>query len=125
MGGASVGGPTPTRRSHATVGRGVHALKQRRVAAVKAPITPANIIASINSIPMLNGTNFKSWQENLPIVLGVMDLDLALRIDSPTPLNDQSTPRSKEGYGKVGEIKSHVYDDHEESHSRSIPEHNV
>ncbi|KAI6682979.1 hypothetical protein NL676_028892 [Syzygium grande] len=58
-------------------------------------ITPANITASINSIPMLNGTNFKSWQENLLIVLGVMDLDLALRIDSPTPLNDQSTSDQK------------------------------
>ncbi|KAI6675746.1 hypothetical protein NL676_003652 [Syzygium grande] len=59
------------------------------------PITPTNITASINSIPMLNGTNFKSWQENLLIVLGVMDLDLALRIDSPTPLNDQSTSDQK------------------------------
>ncbi|KAI6697895.1 hypothetical protein NL676_018014 [Syzygium grande] len=58
-------------------------------------ITPANITASINSIPMLNGTNFKSWQENLLIVLGVMDLDLALRIDSPTLLNDQSTSDQK------------------------------
>ncbi|KAI6705862.1 hypothetical protein NL676_008824, partial [Syzygium grande] len=58
-------------------------------------ITPVNILDSINSIPMLNGTNFKSWQENLLIVLGVMDLDLVLRIDSPTPLNDQSTSDQK------------------------------
>ncbi|KAI6701123.1 hypothetical protein NL676_015447 [Syzygium grande] len=54
-------------------------------------ITPANITANTNSIPMLNGTNFKSWQENLSIVLGVMDLDLALRTDSPPPLIDKST----------------------------------
>ncbi|KAI6668705.1 hypothetical protein NL676_007239 [Syzygium grande] len=53
---------------------GGHALKAQRNAAA---ITPTNITASINSIPMLNGTNFKSWQENLLIVLGVMDLDLA------------------------------------------------
>ena len=38
----------------------------------------SNINVSINSIPMLNGTNFKTWHENLQIVLGVMDLDLAL-----------------------------------------------
>ena len=54
-------------------------------------MTPANITANINSIPMLNGSNFKSWQENLLIVLGVMDLDLALRVDSPPPLTDKST----------------------------------
>ena len=52
---------------------------------------PANITANINSIPMLNGTNFKSWQENLLIILGVMDLDLALRVQSPLPLTDEST----------------------------------
>ncbi|KAL0307882.1 UNVERIFIED_CONTAM: hypothetical protein Scaly_2560000 [Sesamum calycinum] len=39
-------------------------------------MAPANITASINTIPMLNGSNFKSWKENLKIVLGVMDLDL-------------------------------------------------
>ncbi|KAK6160726.1 hypothetical protein DH2020_004107 [Rehmannia glutinosa] len=57
--------------------------------------TPANITTSINSIPMLNGTNFKSWQENLLIVLGVMDLDLAIRTDSPPPLTDKSTSDEK------------------------------
>ncbi|XP_071724622.1 uncharacterized protein [Rutidosis leptorrhynchoides] len=51
----------------------------------------ANITASINSIPMLNGTNFKSWKENLPIVLGVMDLDLALRTDPPVDITKAST----------------------------------
>ena len=55
----------------------------------------ANITANINSIPMLNGTNFKSWQENLLIVLGVMDLDLALRVQSPPPLTNESTSEQK------------------------------
>ncbi|KAM7460289.1 hypothetical protein LguiB_036337 [Lonicera macranthoides] len=62
--------------------------------------TSANITASINSIPMLNGTNFKSWQENLQIVLGVMDLDLALRIDSPPPLTDKSTSEERKDLEK-------------------------
>ena len=44
----------------------------------------------INSILMLNGTNFKTWHENLLIVLGVMDLDLALRVSSPAPLTVES-----------------------------------
>ena len=57
--------------------------------------TPTNITANINSIHMLNGINFKSSQENLLIVLGVMDLDLTLRIDSPAPLTDKSTSDEK------------------------------
>ena len=56
---------------------------------------PVNITTNINSIPMLNGTNFKSWKENLLIVLGVMNLDLALRIDSPLPLSNKSTSVDK------------------------------
>uniref|UniRef100_A0A6N2MTR1 Integrase catalytic domain-containing protein n=1 Tax=Salix viminalis TaxID=40686 RepID=A0A6N2MTR1_SALVM len=54
-------------------------------------INPANITASINSIPMLNGSNFKSWKANLLIVLGVMDRDLAF----PPPLKDESTSDEK------------------------------
>ena len=56
---------------------------------------PTNITANINSIPILNGSNFKSWQENLLIVLGVMDIDLALRTDHPFPLTDKSTSDEK------------------------------
>ena len=40
----------------------------------------ATISANLNSIPVLNGTNFKDWKENVVIVLGCMDLDLALSI---------------------------------------------
>ena len=47
---------------------------------------------------MLNGTNFKSWQENLHIVLGVMDLDLALRVPSPAPLMDKSSSDDKKHF---------------------------
>ena len=38
---------------------------------------------------MLNGTNFKVWKEAVEIVLGYMDLDLALRTERPT-----STPEA-------------------------------
>ena len=41
----------------------------------------AIISANLNSIPILNGTNFKNWKENVLIVIGCMDLDLALRIE--------------------------------------------
>ncbi|XP_074301650.1 uncharacterized protein LOC141633059, partial [Silene latifolia] len=41
------------------------------------------VSANINMIPMLDGTNFKYWKENVMIVLGCMDLDLALRDERP------------------------------------------
>ncbi|XP_061368868.1 uncharacterized protein LOC133311781, partial [Gastrolobium bilobum] len=46
--------------------------------------TAANYVAQVNSLPMLNGANFKLWKENVEIVLGCMDLDNALRTEKPT-----------------------------------------
>ncbi|RDY14615.1 hypothetical protein CR513_00296, partial [Mucuna pruriens] len=40
-----------------------------------------SISAQINSIPMLNGMNFKVWKEAIVIVLGYMDLDLVFRVE--------------------------------------------
>ena len=56
-----------------------------------ATSSASNINANINSIHMLNGTNFNTWYENLQIVLSVMDLDLALRVSSPAPLTVESS----------------------------------
>ncbi|KAJ4719154.1 Retrovirus-related Pol polyprotein from transposon TNT 1-94 [Melia azedarach] len=70
-------------------------------------LTPVNITANINSIALLNGSNFKLWKENREIVLGVMDLDLALREDCPPPLIDKSTSddkREKERWEKSNHI---------------------
>ncbi|KAL0337689.1 UNVERIFIED_CONTAM: hypothetical protein Scaly_2044000 [Sesamum calycinum] len=58
-------------------------------------MTPANSTDSVNTIYMLNGSNFKSWKENLEIVLGMMDLDFALREDFPPALTDKSTSEQK------------------------------
>ena len=49
----------------------------------------ANLSAQVNGIPMLNGSNFKIWKENVEIVLNCMESDLALRIERPT-----STPEN-------------------------------
>ena len=54
-----------------------------------------NITASINFIHMLNGTNFKSWQENVMIVLEVMDLDLALQVALLFDLTNQNFSTEK------------------------------
>ncbi|XP_060960787.1 uncharacterized protein LOC133031322 [Cannabis sativa] len=55
----------------------------------------ASISANINSIPMLNGTNFKDWKRNLLIVLGCIDLDHALRNEQPAPLTKESSHDDK------------------------------
>ncbi|CAA2986924.1 transposon, unclassified [Olea europaea subsp. europaea] len=57
--------------------------------------SPATIMASINSIPMLNGTNFETWKENISFVLGCMDLDLSLRKEQPAPLIAESSSNDK------------------------------
>ena len=49
---------------------------------------------------MLNGTNFKNWKENVEIVLGCMDLDLALRVERPASLTDVSTSDQKKDFEK-------------------------
>lgn len=36
---------------------------------------------AIHDIPVINGSNFKSWKEHVKIVLGCFDLDYALRLD--------------------------------------------
>jgi transposase InsO family protein len=56
----------------------------------------ASITTSLKDIPMLNGSNFKYWQESVMITLGVMDLDLAFREECPT-ITDTSTPEEKKG----------------------------
>lgn len=50
--------------------------------------TAPNFVAQINSIPMLNGMNFKSWKEYVDIVLGCMDLDLSLRKERLTTTSE-------------------------------------
>ena len=83
-----------------------------------------SITANINSIPMLNDSNFKSWQENLLIVLTVMDLDIVLRVDFPPPLADESTLDDKKDIERC-ERSNRMCDDHKEDHSGSILGFNV
>ncbi|CAM8990849.1 unnamed protein product [Rhodiola kirilowii] len=49
------------------------------------------VAANLNSIIMLNGKNFKDWKENITILLGCMDLDLALREPKPDVITGTSS----------------------------------
>src|SRR5436189_2244746 len=71
---------------------------------LSAAIMPASltglISANANNIPILNGANFKDWKENMLIVLGCMDLDLALRTEQPPSLTPASTPDQRKDFEK-------------------------
>ncbi|RYE19068.1 MAG: hypothetical protein EOP45_13205, partial [Sphingobacteriaceae bacterium] len=60
----------------------------------------ATVSANLNSVPVLNGNNFKDWKENMMIVLGCMDLDLSLRMDKPASLTDASSADDRRIYEK-------------------------
>ncbi|KAH6784488.1 hypothetical protein C2S52_009447 [Perilla frutescens var. hirtella] len=51
-------------------------------------VSATSVSANTNNIPMLNGSNFKDWKENILIILGYMDLDYALRVEQPSSLTD-------------------------------------
>ncbi|XP_074342987.1 uncharacterized protein LOC141680751 [Apium graveolens] len=44
--------------------------------------------AQLSMILILNGTNYVTWKGNVEIVIGCMDLDLALRKEQPVPTTD-------------------------------------
>ena len=71
-------------------------------------VTLVNITVNINFIPMLNCSNFKSWQENLLIFLVAMDLNLALRVDCFPSLTDESILNDKRNI-KWWEKSNHMY----------------
>ncbi|KAK3001597.1 hypothetical protein RJ639_021603 [Escallonia herrerae] len=62
--------------------------------------SPAAITGYLSSIESLSGTNFRKWKEQISIILGVMDLDYALRVDAPAALMAESSTEQKAAYEK-------------------------
>ncbi|XP_038895752.1 uncharacterized protein LOC120083916 [Benincasa hispida] len=56
-----------------------------------------NMPAQVGQMLALSGANFKTWKEDIELFLGLMDLDLALRMDRPisTPDNPNDTKIKK------------------------------
>ncbi|KAL9680173.1 hypothetical protein QQ045_018051 [Rhodiola kirilowii] len=54
-------------------------------------MSASSVAANISNVSMLNGTNFKDWKENIMIVLGCMDLYLALREPKTDAITDTSS----------------------------------
>ncbi|XP_022864320.1 uncharacterized protein LOC111384288 [Olea europaea var. sylvestris] len=48
-----------------------------------------------SSVPLFNGLNFSDWCEQVQFNLGVLDLDLALQVEKPADLTDESSADEK------------------------------
>ena len=44
-----------------------------------------------SSVPVLVRSNFLEWYEHVQFTLGVIDLDMALLVEKPADINDEST----------------------------------
>ncbi|XP_028063904.1 uncharacterized protein LOC114267114 [Camellia sinensis] len=63
-------------------------------------LNPTAINSYLSAIEALSGTNFKKWNEQIGIILGIMDLDYALREQAPTKPNDTSSNEQMALYEK-------------------------
>ena len=61
-----------------------------------------SITATIDGIEQLTGNNFSSWKAKVTVVLGVLDLDYALRVNAPT-----SPAIGVENYDELKKIMMH------------------
>nr|CAN67941.1 hypothetical protein VITISV_033155 [Vitis vinifera] len=52
------------------------------------------------TIEILSGSNYKRWRSDIEFVLGMMDLDMALREDEPPKLTNKSTEAMRAHYAK-------------------------
>jgi hypothetical protein len=67
---------------------------------------PSNIMAYMNGIEKLGGTNFAKWKFDLLLVLAIMDIYHSFHKDKPEELmaegdNDSTLPHRKTEYEKV------------------------
>ena len=61
-------------------------------------LVPVSLHSHASSIPMLNGTSFSDWKEQVQFHLGVLDLDIALGFEKPLALTDTSSVEEKTLY---------------------------
>lgn len=60
-----------------------------------AATLPTQLNSYASSVPILTGTNFSEWKEQVEFTLGVLDLDLALQTEKPAELTTTSTDEEK------------------------------
>jgi len=82
---------------------------------VVASALVANVSAQVNNILMLNGTNFKVCKDTLEIVLGCMDLDIAIRQDKLIATEENANEAKIEKWERSNRMSVMIM-------KRSIPE---
>ena len=56
---------------------------------------PVALHSQATSIPVFNGLNFSDWSEKVQFHLGILDLDLVIRIEKPAATTDIVAIRRK------------------------------
>jgi len=59
---------------------------------------PVALHSQATSVPVFNGLNFSDWSEKVQFHLGVLDLDLAIRIEKSAAITDDSSNEEKAHY---------------------------
>ena len=59
---------------------------------------PISLHSHATSVPIFNGLNFSDWCEQVQFHLGVLDLDLALQVEKPVAITDDSSNEEKAHY---------------------------
>ncbi|KAI5408460.1 hypothetical protein KIW84_054338 [Lathyrus oleraceus] len=72
--------------------------KGTRKVEMKAKI--ASISTNLNSVSILNEKIFKDWKENIEIVLGCMDFDIALKKEQSVSPTESTTSEERKNYEK-------------------------
>ncbi|KAF7147406.1 hypothetical protein RHSIM_Rhsim03G0051300 [Rhododendron simsii] len=52
---------------------------------------PVSLHSHASNVPTLTGPNFSEWSEHIQFTLGVLDLDMALLVEKPADINDESS----------------------------------
>ena len=63
-----------------------------------AVTVPISLHSHAMSVPIFNGLNFSDWCEQVQFHLGVLDLDLALQVEIPAAIIDDSSNEEKAHY---------------------------
>ncbi|KAF7154829.1 hypothetical protein RHSIM_Rhsim01G0099400 [Rhododendron simsii] len=52
---------------------------------------PVSLHSHASNVPTLTGPNFSEWSEHIQFTLGVLDLDMALLVEKPADITDESS----------------------------------
>ena len=59
---------------------------------------PVSLHSHASSVSLFNGLNFSNWSEQVQFHLGVLDLDLALHVEEPPTITDETSDDEKALY---------------------------